>query len=114
MKKKIVTLTSLFLLGTFSLSFAEATFTSDGTSATTTGVIAQYKASKNVNVVVNSSVAGYGAVSDHQNGNRVFATISNDPLLYFKAKTDAQVGTNRAAAEASGSTSAQITGWSSL
>jgi hypothetical protein len=118
MKFKISLFATAFLLGSISLASAAATtFTSSGPSLTTlTGVLADFKASKNVEVAVNADVDTYAATSDHMNGNRVYASASGDPLLYFQEKTTTEIGSNVAATKVSTTTDTSLfsSGWSSL
>lgn len=80
-----------------------------------TGVLAGFKASKQVIVACSAAAQTYAAGADHMNGTRVFAVASGDPLIYFRDKTDAEVGTNVATDDiGTTSDSSAFAGWSSL
>ena len=118
--KKIMLISFAFsLLSTSAFAADPTSFTSAG--GVGTGVVAGFKASKQVVVACNSSTQSYAAAADHMNGTRVFGAASGDPLIYFMDKTTAQVGTNVAATTTVGLASksdssafVNVTGWSSL
>jgi len=112
--KKIIMIGFVFSLFSSS-AFAAVTFDSTGASATVTGVVADYKASKQVNVIVASGVQTYAAISDHLNGSRIYGTTSGDPLIYFN-ETDKTPGTQATATNliASDSTFEVVANWESL
>lgn len=92
---------------------ADATFNSTGTTATVTGILSQYKTSTNVDLLVDSEVGEYAAVSSHLNGDRVFGSSSNESVLYrlVDGKT---VGVAYATAPASDLDFSSSTAWDSL
>ena len=94
-------------------AFATASFTSNGGSANnTTGVLKEFKTSKNVTLLVKASDQSYAAKSKHENGNRTFGSASGDPLIYYNEST--AVGTALTSADLTASDSSAFSGWSSL
>lgn len=94
---------------------AATTFDSSGASATVNGVLADFKSSKQVNVIASSAAQTYAAIADHLNGTRIFGSSSGDSLIYFN-ENDKTAGTQATATELSASDSSAFTGanWSSL
>lgn len=110
--KKIMLIAFAFSLLSTS-AFAQQTFTSTANTAVT-GVLTGFKASKQVVVACTAAAQTYAATSDHMNGTRAFGVSSGDPLIYFREKTDTEVGTNVAAGDNTASDSSNFAGWSSL
>jgi hypothetical protein len=114
MKKIILIGFAFSLLSTG--AFAATTFTSSGADTTVAGVLVDFKASKQVSVIVLSAPQTYGAISDHLNGTRIYGTASGDSLLYFN-ETDKTAGTQATATDLSASDSSAFVnaaGWSAL
>jgi len=112
MKKGIFLFTLIFILGCGATVFAAKVFDDGGAPAGITGVMADFTASKNVEIHIKGVAQTYAAVSGHLNGNREFGSSSGDPKLYWKGK---DAGTAVAAADVTASDSSAFgTGWSAL
>ena len=110
MKKGIFLLTLIFILGCGAMVFAAKTFNDDGAPSGITGVLADFKTSKNVEIHVLGAAQTYAARSGHLNGNREFGSSSDDPKLHWKTKT---TGTD--ASDPTKSDSSEFgSGWSDL
>jgi len=108
MKKGIFLLTLIFILGCGATVFAAKTFDVDGNSDVA-GFIGDFKTSKNVEIHVLGAAQTYAARSGHLNGNREFGSASNDPKLYWTAKT-----TGTQVSDPTASDSGEFSGWSAL
>ena len=109
MKKILfVALILCFALSAPIAAFASATFDENGNSSAT-GVLADYKTSKNVQVHVTSSAQSYAARAAHLNGDREFGSASSDSVIYYQSKAK-----NSNAADPSASDSSEFSGWSQL
>ena len=118
MKKGIFLLTILFILGCGSAGFASDTFdaTGDSSNSSITGVLSNFKCSKNVEVHVTSSAQSYAAVSGHKSGDRKFGAGSGDSKIYYKSKTKGTALSDSDGPSDSNATSVFTTsnGWSTL
>nr|WP_320050589.1 hypothetical protein [uncultured Desulfuromonas sp.] len=111
--KKLVFLVVLCAALTMTTSaFASLEFDEAGNSSAT-GVMADYKTSKNVTLVCASAAASYAAVSSHLNGTKVFGSSSGDSVIYTKngGKT---AGEDYTTAPTASDSSEFTSGWSSL
>ena len=113
MKKGIFLLTLMFILGCSTVGFASNTFDANGdsTNSTITGVLQNFKCSKNVEILVNSVTQSYAAIASHYNGDRAFGSASGDPKIHWESKT---TGTYATAPTASDSSAVTGSGWSDL
>ena len=109
MKKGIFLLTLIFILGCGATGFASKTFDANGNSSVT-GVLADFKTSKNVGIFVTSAVQTYAARAGHLNGNREFGSASGDTKIYYKTKSTGSSATAPGASDSSEFSS----GWSKL
>lgn len=114
MKKTILIAFAFSMISTGAFAAGPTEFTSTA-NTTLGGVLAGFKASKQVVVACTAAAQTYGAAADHLNGTRSYGVSSGDPLIYFREKTDAEIGTNVAAADIGAvSDSSAFAGWSSL
>jgi len=110
MKKILfVALILCFALSVPIASFAAATFTSGDNSSIATGVLADYKTSKNVEIHVLSDAQSYAATAAHLNGDREFGSASSDSVIYYQSKAK-----NTNASDPTASDSGAFSGWSQL
>ena len=113
MKKTIVIAFAFALMSTSAFAAGPTSFTSTG--GVGTGVLAGFKASKQVVVACTAAAQTYAAAADHMNGTRSYGVSSGDPLIYFREKSSTEIGTNVAATDVgSKSDSSAFSGWSSL
>lgn len=108
--KRLILITIIFVLA-LSIGIAFAAFqTGQYTWGST--VTLTFTPSNNVYIDYKNGTGGvsYTAGSYHQTGNRTFATSSGDTKIYYKDGT----GVGIPAAPASGSASADFSGWTEL
>ena len=102
------------VLALASTVLAAETFTDAGpTSTDLTGVVKDYKTSKNVSLVAVAVPASYSAVSSHVNGTKVFGSSSGDAIIYYLDAGKA-AGTAYTTAPTNSDSSEFTSGWTKL
>jgi hypothetical protein len=109
MKKVIYLALIVGFLVSFSVySFAATTFDADGNHGT--GIMLNFKTSKDVQIHVSSNATTYAAVSGHHNGDKSYGAASSDSVIYWQVKAE---GTDPSDPSASDS-SMFLSGWTGL
>ena len=108
MKKIILTIILVFGLMSFSYA-ATMTCNEDGCSGASNN-LEGFKTSKNVTLVANTVVQSYAAVSSHLNGDKVYGSSSDSPVIKWTTKTKGTAYTTAPSA----SDSSAFSSWNDL
>ena len=97
-----------FVFSLSAVSFAATTFDENGNHGS--GIMADFKTSKDVQIHVSSNATTYAAISGHLNGDKAYGAASSDSIIYQQDKDEGSNVTDPGASDSSVFSS----GWTGL